>query len=140
MHRNQLLTFGMGADDHARPLNRETLDAPPDLLAGHGVETGSRLVEENQARRMDQRRGQLQPARSASGELSRRAARVFAQPEIVNPSVSSYASSCHSDRSSFSSGGVCRRDRVSASEAFLRPCHRTGRFAAAVGVTGGTRH
>jgi hypothetical protein len=43
----------MGADNHSRSFSGQALDAPPDLMSRHGIETGGWFVEKNQSRRMD---------------------------------------------------------------------------------------
>ena len=59
----------LGGQQDRRPLRDQLADGLPHLTAGAGVETGGRLVQEDQWRTRDQRCGEVEPPAHAAGEL-----------------------------------------------------------------------
>ena len=58
----------LGEEDRHPPLLVEAAQQPDQLVTGDGIELGGRLVEEDQARAGDERRGERHPLQLAAGE------------------------------------------------------------------------
>jgi hypothetical protein len=52
----------LGGEENGRAVAVERLDLAPDRLPAHRIEAGRRLVEEQHARLVDERRGEVEPA------------------------------------------------------------------------------
>ena len=74
----------MGADDDTRAGRGQSFDMPPHFLMGYRIQTRCRLIEQDEARGMQQRRGKLHPAHPSLGERSRPAARPWQEAESVD--------------------------------------------------------
>jgi hypothetical protein len=73
----------VGADDHGHALGGLVRQPAPDLVPGHGVEAGGRLVEQQQPGQVDHARGELEPSRPAPGQPPRGHPGVLGQVELV---------------------------------------------------------
>ena len=67
-----------------RPLLVQAADVAPELVAQLDVDAGGRLVEDHEARLVQQRAGEQQPAAHPAGELRRAHVALGAQVEDVD--------------------------------------------------------
>ena len=75
------------------PCCSDLLDPAPELTARLGIETGCRLVEQQQCRLVDDRDVEREPLLLSAGQLLERLGRLILEPDLLQAAVISLSDS-----------------------------------------------